>query len=342
MSYRITLEETDESFTVADDEPILDAAERAGINLAHDCRYGGCSTCRFKLLSGEVGYEEMPFALTEAEAEAGYGLACQARAKSDLHISATIRPEGFIQPDYHEAIIEQLELLCHDVVHLVLRIPSAAEVIFHPGQYLNVMLDDGEPRSFSMASPPGSELFDLHVRRVPGGRFTDTLIEHYKVGDTLDVELPLGDFRLQSDDISRPILLVASGTGLAPIKSIIESLCDNALRPPMTLYWGVRSEQDLYLNQQLTQWVEQLDDFDYAPVLSRPDSNWQGRSGYVQDAVVADFADLSGFDAYLCGSPTMVKAARDLFVRHGMPIERIYSDAFNFSHELTGESVETA
>lgn len=342
MTYRITLEETSDSFTVNDDEPILEAAERAGIALAHDCRYGGCSTCRFKLLSGEVTYEEMPFALTEAEAEAGFGLACQARATSDLRISATVRPEGFIQPDYHEARIERIELLCSDVIHLVLSIPSAGEVMYHPGQYLNVMLDDGQPRSFSMATPPGSELFELHIRRVPGGRFTDRLAEQYRVGDTLDVELPLGDFRYQSDDISRPLLLVAGGTGLAPIKSIVESLSDNALRPEMSLYWGVRRQGDLYFDQQLCRLQSELDDFNYAPVLSRPEDNWQGRCGYVQDAICRDFSDLAGFDAYLCGPPVMVNAAREAFIRRGMPIERIFSDAFNFSHELAGGDLEIA
>lgn len=335
MSYRITLSETADTFEAEAGEPLLEAAERAGFPLVHDCRFGGCGACRVKLLEGRVDYEEFPFGLTEEEAEEGYALACQACAQGDLTISATLLSEGHIPADVHVATIERLEKLSHDVTHLVLRIPTASEVTFHPGQYLNVLLDDGSPRSFSMASPHRGELFDFHIRRVPGGHFTGLLETDYQPGDTLDVELPLGTFRHDADS-PRELLLVGGGTGLAPLKSIIESLMDEPGSPGLTLYWGVRRAEDLYLDDQLRHWARTLPNFRYVPVLSEPDSEWGGRRGFVHEAVCQDFEDLSPFDAYLCGPPPMIAAAKSSFSQRGLGIERIYADSFNFTHELEG------
>lgn len=335
MSYRITLSESSDSFDAQPGEPLLEAAERAGFPLVHDCRFGGCGACRVKLLEGRVDYEEFPFGLTEEEAGEGYALACQARACSDLTISASLLPEGHVPADFHVATIERLDKLSHDVTHLVLRIPTASDVRFHPGQYLNVMLDDGSPRSFSMASPPNGELFDFHIRRVPGGYFTGRLETHYQPGDTLDVELPLGAFRHDATS-PRELLMVAGGTGLAPIKSIIESLKDDPLRPSIALYWGVRRAEDLYLDEQLRHWARTLPDFRYVPVLSEPDPQWGGRRGFVHQAVCEDHDDLAAFDAYLCGPPPMIAAAKTSFSQRGLDVERIFADSFNFTHELDG------
>ncbi|MDI5935891.1 2Fe-2S iron-sulfur cluster-binding protein [Halomonas kalidii] len=333
MTYRITLSDTADTFEVQPGEPLLDAAERAGFPLVHDCRFGGCGACRIKLLSGQVDYEEPPFGLTEEERDQGYALACQALPQSDLTVSAQLLPTGHIPADFHQATIERLDKLSHDVTHLVLKIPSAREVAFHPGQYLNVMLDDGSPRSFSMASPPQGETFDFHIRRVPGGYFTGHLETHYQPGDILDVELPLGTFR-HAVDSPRDLLMVAGGTGLAPIKSIIESLLDRPDAPNIILYWGVRHAEDLYLDERLHHWARTLPNFRYVPVLSEADDQWGGRRGFVHEAVCQDHADLSSFDAYLCGPPPMIAAAKNGLAQRGMSVERIFSDSFNFTHEL--------
>lgn len=333
MTYRVKLHDTPDSFEVKPGEQLLDAAERAGYPLEHDCRFGGCGACRIKLIEGSVDYEEPPFGLSEEEACQGYALACQARATSDLTIAAKVRAADYIAPDYHSATIMSLEPLCHDVTHLVLQIPSADEVRFHPGQYLNVMLDDGMPRSFSMASPPRGELFDLHIRRVPGGRFTEKLYGGYQVGDRLDVELPLGEFRHQAQS-DKPLLMVAGGTGLAPIKSIIESLLDKGDCPEIVLYWGVRQQRDLYLDALLRDWARSLPNFSYIPVLSSADEGWQGRRGYVHKAIIEDHGDLSRFDAYLCGPPPMIASAKEAFLRMGIDADSIFADSFNFTHEL--------
>ena len=333
MTYRIKLYETSDCFDARPGEQLLDAAERAGFPLEHDCRFGGCGACRIKVIEGSVDYEEQPFGLTEEEANQGYALACQARATSDLTIAAQVRSADFIQPDYHSATIVALDRLCHDVTHLMLRIPTAEDVNFHPGQYLNVMLDDGMPRSFSMASPPRGDLFDLHIRRVPGGRFTEKLYGHYRIGNSLDVELPLGEFRYQAQS-GKPLLMVAGGTGLAPIKAIVESITDAGDAPDIILYWGVRQQRDLYFDAQLSDWAGNLANFTYIPVLSAADPGWAGRSGYVHKAIIEDYADLSPFDAYLCGPPPMIASAKNAFLKLGMDVENIFSDSFNFTHEL--------
>lgn len=233
MTFSITVKETSDYFETNPGETLLEAAERAGVSLAHDCRFGGCGTCRIKLLKGDVDYEEQPFGLSEEESAQGYALACQARPTSDLVISATVRPADYISPSYHRATIKSLEQLSHDVTHLVLSIPSAREIRFHPGQYLNIMLEDGTPRSFSMASPPNGDLFDLHIRRVPGGRFTERLYDHYyKVGETLDVELPLGEFKYRSED-QRPILFVAGGTGLPQSRQLLSHCTGTRICPKL-------------------------------------------------------------------------------------------------------------
>ena len=182
-----------------------------------------------------------------------------------------------------------------------------------------------------MASAPRGNRFDLHIRRIPGGTFTEGRLATLAEGESLDVELPLGAFFLRKADF-RPLQMVATGTGLAPIKSILESLMDDPDCPPALLYWGSREAEGLYLHDEIAGWSEKLPEFEYRPVLSRADAAWQGRRGYVQDAVVADIEDLSDYAIYLCGSPTMVSAAKALFVARGASLNHIYADSFLFQH----------
>lgn len=333
MTHHVTIAETGHRFAVEDDETVLTAAMRQDIVLMHDCTYGGCGTCRIKLLEGSVDYEDWPFALGEDEAAAGHALACQAQPKSDLVISAKLRPEGWIAPDLYLATVTGVDRLSHDVAHLRLSVPEAAGIAYHPGQYLNVMLDDGQPRSFSMASPPADGAFDFHIRKVPGGRFTESLFGDVAVGDELEVELPHGEFRFQSEP-GRKILMVAGGTGLAPIKSILEARLAAGDLPETMLYWGVRSTRDLYLNDMLETWARTVPGLTYVPVLSIPDGDWAGRTGFVHEAVAQDFASLRDMDAYLCGPPPMIAAAREGFAARGLPADRIFADSFNFTHEI--------
>lgn len=333
MSHVVRVLETEDAFTVDSGESVLTAALRQGIPLLHDCTEGWCGTCRVRLLEGCVSYEEHPLALTPEQEEEGFALACQARPQSNLVVSTERPLEPCSDPDVYTAEVEAVRLLGRDVVHLTLALPGAENLVYRPGQYLNVMLGDGNKRSFSMASVPNGKSVDLHIRRVRGGHFTDGQLTRLRPGDKLDVELPHGLFCCRKEDF-RPLLMVATGTGLAPIKSILQSLMDDPDCPPVSLYWGMRTEEDLYLHDEILSWGDKLCDFQYVPVLSRPGPDWAGRQGYVQEVATEDIGDFSEHAIYMCGSPNMIASAKRLFIDNGANPGFIYSDAFNFQHTL--------
>lgn len=335
MNHRVVWLETGQSFEVAAGEAVLEAALRCEIALPHECQFGGCGTCRVKLVEGSVSYNnedgepgELPMGLSAEEDEAGYALACQARPKSDLVISVE-QAAACSTPTLLKARVEAVSAFGPDVTHLRLCLPEEAGLVYHPGQYMNVQLGDGRHRSFSMASKPNGNSVDFHVRRIPGGYFTEQRLQALKVGSSLEVELPLGNFRLHAEDY-RPLVMVVTGTGLAPIKSMLEALMDDEDCPPVSLYWGMRTEADLYLHDEIQTWADRLYEFQYVPVLSRASDGWTGRRGYVQDAVLADLPDLSEHAIYLCGSPTMITDAKIAFVSRGASMEHLYADSFVF------------
>ncbi|WP_423193865.1 2Fe-2S iron-sulfur cluster-binding protein [Cupriavidus sp. H18C2] len=331
MAHRVEIAETQQVFQVAAGESVLDAALRSGVALAHECTFGGCGTCRMQVVEGSVSYEDFPMALTEAEHAEGVALACQARPLSDLVISTARAGAALPPPRRTSASVMSVAPLGPDVQHLRLALPDDEPFVYAPGQYLKVWLEDGSHRSFSMASAPAGNSVDFHVRQIAGGRFTSRRLPQLRAGDRLDVELPHGSFALRKEDY-RPLLMVATGTGLAPIKSMLESLMDDPDCPPVWLYWGARSAADLYLHDEIATWGERLYDFQYVPVLSRGGDNWQGRRGYVQDAVAADLGDLSEHAIYLCGSPHMIRDARQTFMALGAEAPFIYADSFTFQH----------
>ena len=332
MAYQIEMAETGERFEARADESLLQAATAAGIRIPHDCQLGGCGTCRVRVVSGAHEYDEFPFGISQEEADAGFVLACQARACSDMVIVPAQMGAEVSPPTQIEARVVDVCMLGPDVRRLSIALPQTFELKFNAGQYMNVLLGDGERRSFSMACAAAGPTLDFHIKRVPGGRYTDHMLSALKAGDRLDVELPLGSFRLHAEDY-RPLVMVATGTGLAPVKAILESLMDDPDCPPVWLYWGARTEADLYLHDEIQQWGARLYEFQYVPVLSRPDSGWTGRRGYVQHAVCEDLADLSEHAFYLCGSPAMIDEARRLFLENGASIDHLYTDSFTFQHD---------
>ena len=331
MSYRVEIAETQQVFMVAPGESVLDAALRCGVSLAHECTFGGCGTCRVRVVDGAVTYEEFPMGLTEEEDAAGFALACQARPAGDLVISTACAAEPAIPARRTTATVQAITSLGPDVLHLRLALSDDEVFVFEPGQYMKILLEDGSHRSFSMASAPNGNTVDFHVRQIAGGRFTTGQLPQLRPGDKLDVEVPHGSFSLRKEDY-RPLLMVATGTGLAPIKSMLEALMDDPDCPPVWLYWGMRSAADLYLHDEIARWGERLYDFQYVPVLSRADDAWQGRRGYVHDAVAADIGDLSEHAIYLCGSPNMIHDAKQTFMVLGAQAPFIYSDGFTFQH----------
>ena len=295
--------------------------------MPHACTLGGCGTCRVRLAAGEVRYEDWPLALSREEADRGYALACRALPSSDLVIE--IPQVALTEPARQQALVTDVEAYGDDVIHLCLALPDLDAFVYRPGQHMNVLLPDGSHRSFSMASAPNGNLADFHVRRIPGGRFTEDILSQVQPGDMLDVELPHGTFRYHEEDY-RSIVMVATGTGLSPIKSILESLMDDPDCPPVWLYWGARTESDLYLHDAIPGWGARLYEFRYVPVLSRAGSAWPGRRGHVQHAVLDDHPDLSEHAFYLCGSPAMIRDAKAALLGRGASVDHIYVDGFNF------------
>jgi CDP-4-dehydro-6-deoxyglucose reductase, E3 len=302
----------------------------------HSCRNGSCGSCKALLVSGEVDYGQYEEkALSAAERAAGKVLLCQAIARSDLVVDATevIAAEGVTIRILPCRVVGMMRL-AHDVMQLKLKLPENHEFNYLPGQYLEFLLRDGKRRSFSMAAPPvkGKPL-ELHIRQVPGGFFTGHVFTQMKEKDLLRFQGPLGTFFLREES-ARPIILMAGGTGFAPIKAIIMHALAQGLRRPMHLYWGVRARRDLYMDDLARQWADAHDQLSYTPVLSEPnpEDRWIGRTGWVHEAVIADHPDLSNFEVYASGPPPMIEAARPLFAAHGLPGERLYFDSFEFAH----------
>ncbi|GAB1385912.1 hypothetical protein MASR1M59_10600 [Melaminivora sp.] len=315
-------------------ETILDAGLRQGLALPYECRNGGCGLC---LCSVEQGpYEQRPYqksALSDADQAAGKALMCCAVPQGDMAIDVAGFTGASAQEQItHHATVTQLERLAPDVMRLLLRLPAGQRLDFTAGQYINILLDDGQRRAFSFASRPGaSDDIELHVRLVPGGRFTTQVFEQMRAGDSLRFEGPLGQFTLR--DSQHPILFIAGATGFAPIKSIVEDAFARGLQRPMRLYWGVRQPQDLYQLDLCQQWQREHAHFEVVPVVSdaQPQDGWTGRTGLVHEAMLQDFADLSGHEVYLCGSVRMVDAAVPAFIAQGLDENFCFSDAFTTS-----------
>lgn len=336
MTYQVTIAATGTRFLVENDESVLDAALRQGIGLPYGCRNGQCGSCKGKLLSGKVQYRKPPEALTSAEQALGAALFCQAIPETDLGIAIhEITSSAEIPVKRFPAKVMSIERLNHDVMRILLRIPDAMRMQFMAGQYVDFILKDGRRRSFSIANPPHEDrVIELHVRHIEGGRFTSDVFDHMHVRDIVRVEGPLGSFFLREDS-QRPVIFMAGGTGFAPIKGIIEHALKKNIRREFYLYWGARSREDLYQHELAQRWANEHGNIHYIPVLSEPktEDHWDGRTGYVHESVMQDFASLADFDVYASGPPVMVYAGRDAFLPLGIDPQRYYSDAFEFSND---------
>ena len=332
QTYHLTAHPGRQSAPVRPGETLLDAGLRASIALPYECRSGGCGVCKATMIGGQVemsGYQ--PSALSDEERSAGRILLCCARALSDVEFEyeENAAARGTRMAAY-EARVERLERLAHDVMLVALRLPEGRRIEFEAGQYLNVVLEDGARRSYSFTTPSGStDLVELHVRLMPGGRFTTHVFESMKVGDPIAFEGPIGSFVLHEPS-DKPLIFVAGATGFAPVKSLLEQAFRMGIQRPLHLYWGVRQRRDLYLTELPQQWAREHPNFHFVPVLSDApaEDEWGGRTGLVHEAILADFPDLSGFSVYACGSVRMVEAARPAFVAQGLHEGACYSDAF--------------
>jgi len=334
---QVTLEPGGHVFPCDADETILTAALRAGLLIPYGCKNGACGSCKGRVLDGEVEHgPHQATTLPEMERTQGRALFCVARPKGDVTIEARdVRKAGDVVIKTLPCRVEQLERAADDVMILRFKLPANERLQYRAGQYIEFLLKDGKRRSFSMANAPHDDtLIELHIRHLPGGLFTDRVFgvaePALKVRDILRFEGAHGGFYLRDDD--KPIILLASGTGFAPIKAIVEHMIHTGNKRPVTLYWGGRRPKDLYLDGLVKGWAAQYpDQFHYVPVVSDalPQDAWMGRTGFVHRAVVADFPDLSGYQVYACGAPVVVDSARaDFTAKCRLPETEFFADSF--------------
>lgn len=337
MAYRVELKPSGHSFQVEPGEPILRSGLNAGHSMPYSCQTGVCRTCRGRIVEGQVDYGMVhPTYLTDSDKAQGYALLCQASPLSDLVIE--VKEVGGlenIRPQIVPCRVVKIQRPAPDVAVLTLKLPMNENMLFVAGQYVDLLLSDGKRRSYSIASAPspdGVTMIELHIRHMPGGLFTDHVFAKMKERELLRFEGPLGTFHLRPAS-GKPAVMVASGTGFAPIKAICEEVFRRGVSPeqPITLYWGCRRRIDLYELDLPTRWAAEHPGFRFVPVLSEPtaECGWSGRTGLVHQAVMADFPDMSGVEVYACGAPVMVDAARRDFTQAcGLPLEAFFADSF--------------
>ena len=344
MTFQITLQPAARQFDVARDEPILAAAIRQGIGLPYGCRDGACGSCKSRLLEGRVihGAHQLK-ALTPAEESEGFILTCCATPQTDCVVEARSVPGAGEHPVLKMPTrLLSLERPAPDVAVLKLQLPANQQLQYRAGQYIEFILRDGARRSYSMANAPellGSPpAIELHIRHMPGGVFTDHVFGAMQPREILRMEGPFGSFFLREDS-DKPIVLLASGTGFAPIKAIVQHMQARGITRPAVLYWGARRRADLYQHTWCEEAAAAMPQLRYVPVLSEatPDDAWSGRTGFVHQAVMADLPDLSGHEVYACGAPVMVDAAqRDFVARCGLPADAFFADAFTSEADKHG------
>ena len=333
MTFQISVQPSGRTFTVEPGEAMLSAGIRQGIGLPYGCKDGSCGSCKCKKLEGTVVHGvHQSKALSDAEEAAGYVLTCCGFPHSDVVLeSRQVTEAGAFPIRKMPSRVMALERKSHDVMSIRLQLPANDPFVYHAGQYVEFLLRDGARRSYSMANAPhNGPAIELHIRHMSGGKFTDHVFSNMKEKEIQRIEGPFGSFFLREDS-DKPMVLLASGTGFAPIKALIEHMQFQGIKRPATLYWGGRRPEDLYMDDWVQSRLAEMPNLRYIPVISNatPEDGWTGRTGFVHRAVLEDFPDLSGFQVYACGAPIVVDSARsDYSVLAGLPEEEFYADSF--------------
>lgn len=340
---RITVQSTHHQFEARPSQTILEASIAAGVNLPYGCRSGSCGNCKGDIISGEIDYGEYAAsALTDAEKAAGKALFCCAHPLTDVVIECREIASDVIPPRILPTRVERKVQLSHDVMALFLKLPSSEHLQFKAGQYIEFLLKDGKRRAFSIANAPHVDnLLELHLRLIPGGQFTEYVFNEMPEKAILRIEAPFGSFFLREES-TKPIIMVAGGTGFAPIKGIIEHMLHHNIQRDVILYWGALTKQDLYMPALPEAWAAEYPNIRFIPVLSdaKLEDQWQGRTGYVHQAVLDDFAatGLADFEVYCCGAPAMVEVAHASFIEAGLAEDAFLSDAFTYAKPLPNKT----
>ena len=335
MPFEVVLQPSGNRFDVPEGTSILKAGHDSNIPLPYSCRAGACRTCRGRILEGEIDHGHVhPTYLPDEEREQGYALLCQAQPLSNLVIEVQeLDIMDSIRSRMCPGRVMEMRPVTPDVMIVRIKLPMNEDVQFLAGQFVEFVLANGERRAYSIASAPsigGVRSLELHVRHTPGGLFTDYVFDGMQVHDLVRMELPLGTFFLREDS-DKPIVLLASGTGFAPMKSILEYAQQKQLNRPMTLYWGGRTRADLYEMDWVERYALENERLKFIPVLSEatPACGWDGRTGLVHRAVMEDFPDLSNHQVYACGAPIVIDSAkRDFAKQCGLPPQEFFADSF--------------
>jgi CDP-4-dehydro-6-deoxyglucose reductase len=331
--FSVLVQPSGRTFSVEPSETLLAGGIRQGVGMPYGCKDGACGSCKCKKISGTVVHgNHQEKALSAADEAAGMVLTCCATATSDLVLeSRQVSLEGALPVRKMPARISSLVHASPDVIQLQLQLPASESFQYRAGQYLDVLLRDGARRSYSMANAPHTgPALELHIRHMPGGRFTDLVFGSMKERDIVRIEGPMGSFFLREDS-NKPVVLLASGTGFAPIKALIEHMQERQITRPATLFWGGRRPHDLYMDDWVRAQCAVMPHLSYVPVVSDalPEDNWDGRTGFVHQAVLEDIPDLSGFQVYACGAPVVVESAqRDFSDLAGLDEAEFFADSF--------------
>ncbi len=337
MNYKVHIKPSGYTLTVKADETVLAAALRQNYQFPHNCRSGICGACKGRLLDGKVDYDNKSiYALTEQEREQGLALFCSAKPLSDLiiHVDEVVGPQQIAVQTLTCTVLSYKQLA--PTVWQILLQPQEAKPIYRAGQYLEILHKDGSPKPFSIANSPNPEgIIELHIRHTPENLYTAELLAEIQQQQLLRIRLPFGNCIYPKERQVKTILL-AGGTGFASMKAILEQALTKELTQPIYCYWGARSLQDLYLHESVLALAQRYPQLNYIPVLStpKPSDNWQGKRGFVHEAVVADHPDLSQFQIYAGGPPEMIYAALRLFQTHGLSKAYMYSDIFDYEPQV--------
>ena len=339
MPYKVHNQYNDTSFTTEKEETILQAALRNGRLYPYGCQSGVCGTCKTRLLKGSVEHlSRDPNILSDEELANGTCLACQAVPQEDIEIEVKeIAKVKEIEVKTMPTRVREKNLLADDVVQLFLSVPKTHQFDFLPGQYLKILLKNGKERSFSIANTPNKiteEGLELHVRVVPDGHYSPQVKDHVAVKDIIRIQGPFGTYFLRKEE-QQPIMLVAGGTGFAPIKALVEDAIESDFKQAITLYWGVRTETDLYQDSLARQWLSSIDNFTYVPVLSEEHDNsaWSGERGFVHEAILRHHSDISEYSVYASGPPVMIDALEQHLPAIGLNPDFFYTDRFDYAAE---------
>lgn len=336
MSFQVSVQPSGRSFNVDKDETILAAGVRQGVGLPYGCKDGACGSCKCLKVSGDIHlgtYQSK--ALSDEELAKGMVLTCRATALSDVVLESRQVTSADAFPIRKMPVrIATMEKMSPDVMRIMLQLPSTENAQYHAGQYVEFLLRDGSRRAYSIANAPhtlaaGAPMLELHIRHMPGGKFTDHVFGAMKEKEIQRIETPFGSFYLREDS-DKPMVLLASGTGFAPIKALLEHIQHKYIQRPARLYWGGRRPCDLYMNDWVMAQLTVMPNLQYIPVVSDalPEDNWTGRTGFVHAAVLQDIPDLSSHQVYACGAPVVIDAAQRDYLKHGLPTEEFFADSF--------------